>query len=242
MDKFKFECFYYPIIEHGDVVRTTRNVRSFEFGEKVPTKTLYYNYGQNFAIYQGSRIMVVEDGSLKGEITKDDLKFPLKLVFDKGTQLTIFNKEDLKSVRLLMNGEHEIEKELGALFFLSRVLNRKIKTIQYKIMSDLTNSSRDTDYINTSIEEQTKDLISELQIVERKFRDLVVKNPDIKEKYLDYMNFGTKEDMFDLSINKYCVEGSEQYEYFKVESKVLKAKPIYPKFKLDHFMSSMNYH
>ena len=112
MDKFKFECFYYPIIEHGDVVRTTRNVRSFEFGEKVPTKTLYYNYGQNFAIYQGSRIMVVEDGSLKGEITKDDLKFPLKLVFDKGTQLTIFNKEDLKSVRLLMNGEHEIEKEL----------------------------------------------------------------------------------------------------------------------------------
>ena len=46
-------------------------------------------------------------------------------------------------------------------------------------------------------------------------------------------NFGTKEDMFDLSINKYCVEGSEQYEYFKVESKVLKAKPIYLKFKLD---------
>ena len=82
---------------------------------------------------------------------------------------------------------------------------QKNKTIQYKIMSDLTNSSRDTDYINTSIEEQTKDLISELQIVERKFRDLVVKNPDIKEKYLDYMNFGTKEDMFDLSINKYCV-------------------------------------
>ena len=63
-----------------------------------------------------------------------------------------------------------------------------------------------------------------------------------KEKYLDYMNFGTKEDMFDLSINKYCVEGSEQYEYFKAESAVLKAKPIYPKFKLDHFMSSMNYH
>ena len=66
-------------------------------------------------------------------------------------------------------------------------------------------------------------------------------NPGIKEKYLDYMNFGNKEDMFDLSINKYFVEGSEQYEYFKAESVVLKAKPIYPKFKLDHFMSSMNY-
>ena len=109
-------------------------------------------------------------------------------------------------------------------------------------MGELTNSSRDIDYINTSIEEQTKDLISELQIVERKFRDLVVKNPDIKEKYLDYMNFGTKEDMFELSINKYCIEGSEQYEYFKAESAVLKAKPINPKFKLHHFMSSMNYH
>ena len=112
MSGFKFECFYYPTIEHGEVVKTTRNVRSFEFGEEVPTKTLYYNYGKNFAIYQGSRIVVVEDGILKGEITKDELKFPLKLVFDKGTQLTIFNKEDLKSVRLLMNGEHEIEKEL----------------------------------------------------------------------------------------------------------------------------------
>ena len=112
MSGFKFECFYYPTIEHGEVVKTTRNVRSFEFGEEVPTKTLYYNYGKNFAIYQGSRIVVVEDGILKGEITKDELKFPLKLVFDKGTQLTIFSKEDLNSIRLLMAGEHEIEKEL----------------------------------------------------------------------------------------------------------------------------------
>ena len=213
MSGFKFECFYYPTIEHGEVVKTTRNVRSFEFGEEVPKKTLYYNYGTNFAI-----------------------------VFDKGTQLTIFNKEDLNSVRLLMSGEYEIEKELGALFFLSRVYNRKIKTIQYRVMGELTNSSRDINYINTSIEEQTKDLIADLQIVEKKFRDLVVENPGIKEKYLDYMNFGAKEDMFNLSINKYCVEGSEQYEYFKAESAVLKAKPIYPKFKLDHFMSSMNYH
>ena len=100
MSGFKFECFYYPTIEHGEVVKTTRNVRSFEFGEEVPTKTLYYNYGKNFAIYQGSRIVVVEDGILKGEITKDELKFPLKLVFDKGTQLTIFSKEDLNSIRL----------------------------------------------------------------------------------------------------------------------------------------------
>lgn len=38
MSGFKFECFYYPTIEHGEVVKTTRNVRSFEFGEEVPTK------------------------------------------------------------------------------------------------------------------------------------------------------------------------------------------------------------
>ena len=241
MSGMKFECFYYPVIENGEVVRTTKNIKHFEYGEEVPTKTLYYNYGKNFAIYQGSRIVVVEDGILKEEISKDQLKFPLKLVFGKGTQLTIFNKEDLASVRLLLSGEYETEKELGALFFLSRVYNRKIKTIQYEVMAELTNCYRDIDYVNTSIEERTKDLIAELQIVEKKFRDLVMNNPGIKEKYLDYMNFGNKEDMFDLSINKYFVEGSEQYEYFKAESVVLKAKPIYPKFKLDHFMSSMTY-
>ena len=52
-------------------------------------------------------------GYIYHPITKDELKFPLKLVFDKGTQLTIFSKEDLNSVRLLMTGEHEIEKELA---------------------------------------------------------------------------------------------------------------------------------
>lgn len=242
MSGMKFECFYYPVVnEEGKVVKTIRNVKLFNYGDEVPTKTLYYNYGKNFAIYQGSRIIAVEDGILKGEITKDELKFPLKLVFDKGTQLTIFSKDELSSVRLLLSGENEIEKELGNLFFLSRVYNRKIKNIQYEVMAELTNCYRDVNYINDTIEERTKNLIKELQIVERNFRDLVIKYPDIKEKYLSYMNFGDKEDMFDLSINKYCVEGSEQYEYYKVESVVLKAKPIYPKFKLDHFMSSMDY-
>ena len=241
MSGMRFECFYYPNIENGEVVKTTRNVKLFEYGDEVPTKTLYYNYGKNFAIYQGSRIVVVEDGILKGEISKDELKFPLKLVFDKGTQLTVFSKEDLASVRLLLNGEHEAEKELGALFFLSMVYDRKIRTVQYKVMEDLTNCTRDPNYINETIEEGTKDLIADLQTVEKKFRDLVISNPDIKEKYLDYMNFGNEEDMFNLSINKYCVEGSEQGDRYKAEKAVLKAKPIYPKFKLDHFMSSVNY-
>lgn len=241
MNSMRFECFYYPAIENGEIVRTTRNVRTFNYGEAVPTKTLFYNYGKNFAIYQGSRIVVVEDGILKEEISVDELKFPLNLVFGKGTQLTIYSKDELASIRLLLSGEHEEEKELGALFFLSRVYNRKIKTIQYRIMGELTNCTRDINYMNESIENETKDLVAQLQIVEKKFRDLVMKNPSIKERYLDYMNFGSKEDMFDLSINKYCIEGSEQYEQFKVESAVLKAKPIYPKFKLDHFMDSINY-
>ena len=242
MSGMKFECFYYPVVNpEGKVVKTIRNVKLFNYGDEVPTKTLYYNYGKNFAIYQGSKIIAVEDGILKKELSKDELKFPLKLVFDKGTQLTIFGKEELSSVRLLLSGENEVEKELGALFFLSRVYNRKIKTIQYDVMAELNNCYRDVNYVNETIEERTKDLIKDLRIVEKNFRDLVIKYPDIKEKYLSYMNFGDKEDMFDLSINKYCVEGSEQYEYYKVESVVLKAKPIYPKFKLDHFMSSMNY-
>lgn len=241
MCAMRFECFYYPTIENGSVVKTTRNVKSFNFGEEVPTKTLYYNYGKNFAIYQGSRIVIVEDGILKKEISKEDLKFPLKIVFDKGTQLTIFNKEDLNSIRLLMSGEKELEKQLGSLFFLSTLYNRKIKNIQYKIMSELTNFSRDADYINSSIEDQTKDLIEDLQVVERLFRDLVINNPGIKENYLSYMNFGPKEDMFELSINKFCKEGSEQFDYYKAEKIVLKNKPIYPKFKLDNFISSINY-
>ncbi|MDU4934478.1 MAG: hypothetical protein E6X43_04015 [Peptostreptococcaceae bacterium] len=105
-------------------------------------------YGENFAIFENSRFFVVENSILKEEIDSSNLKFPLKIVFNQGTQLTVFSRNDLSSIRLLLSGENEQEKELGELFFLSRVLNGQIKSIQYNIMEDLTNCSRDFQYIN----------------------------------------------------------------------------------------------
>ncbi|RDY22538.1 hypothetical protein CHF27_012900 [Romboutsia maritimum] len=237
-----FECFYYPIInENKEVIRTNKNLKEFNFGDKVPTKTLYYNYGKNFAIYQPDEFFVIENSILTKSISAKDLKYPLNLVFNKGTQLTIFSPSDLPSVRLLIKGEHESKKELGDLFFLSIVLNRKIKNIQYKVMSELTNSSRDYHYVNRELDLNTKSLMNDLKMVESKFYNLTLDNPCLKDEYLKYMNFGNKEDMFELSINKYFIDGTEEYDQHKLKSLVWQSKPIYPKFKLDNLINSYNY-
>lgn len=237
----KFECFYYPVLIDDEVVKKNEDLISFEFGNVVPCKTLYYNYGQNFAIYKNEEFFIVEDGILKKTITSNDLKYPLKMVFNKGTQLTIFSHKDLSSIRLLLKGENEKEKQLGELFFLSIALNRKIKNIQYKVMADLTNSSRDFNYINQEIDLRTEELLNELRTVESKFNNLVINYPDIKNAYLDYMNFSNKEDILQLSINKYFKENTEEYKEYMLKSSVWKSKPIYPKFKLDHLVNSCNY-
>lgn len=144
-----FQCFYYPTLNNeGKVFKCSEDLIEFSFGDEVPTKTLYYNYGENFAIFENSRFFVVENSILKEQIDSSNLKFPLKIVFNQGTQLTVFSRNDLSSIRLLLSGENEQEKELGELFFLSRVLNGQIKSIQYNIMEDLTNCSRDFQYIN----------------------------------------------------------------------------------------------
>ncbi|HSQ90426.1 hypothetical protein [Romboutsia sp.] len=238
----KFECFYYPTLnENHEVIKINENLREFNFGDTVPTKTLYYNYGKSFAIYQGSEFFVVDDGVLTKTITANELKFPLKIVFAKGTQLKIFSAKDLSSIRLLLKGESEKEKELGELFFLCFVLNRKIKDTQYKIMSDLTNSSRDFTYINDEIDLRTKKLLNDLKILERKFYNLTIENPNLKDSYLNYMNFSNKENMLELSINKYFKEGTEEHNHYILTSSVWKSKPIYPKFKLDNLINSYNY-
>jgi hypothetical protein len=237
-----FECFYYPTLNNnGDVIRSNENLREFNFGDTVPTKTLYYNYGQNFAIHQNSEIFIVEDGILSKKITLDDLKFPLKIIFGKGTQLKIFSRNDLSSIRLLLRGEKEKEKELGELFSLSLVLNRKIKATQYEIMSDLTNSSRDCNYINQQLDLRTKQLLEDLKIAEGKFYNLTIEDPNLKNSYLNYMNFSNKEDMLELSIGKYFKEGTDEYNSYIFTSSVFKSKPIYPKFKLDNLINSYNY-
>lgn len=238
----KFECFYCPKLDdNGQIIKSIEGIKEFNFGDKVPTKTLYYNYEKNFAIYQGGEFFVVEDGILTKTITSNELKFPLRLVFNRGTQLTIFSPSELPSVRLLLKGEKELEKELGELFFLSTVLNRKIKTIQYKVMGELANSSRDALFINNSIDIETNDLLKALKEVESRFYNLTINQPNIKDSYLNYMNFSNKEDMFELSINKYFEDGTEESEQYKLQSLVWQSKPIYPKFKLDNLISSYNY-
>ena len=170
-----------------------------------------------------------------------DLKFPLKIVFSKGTQLKIFSRNDLSSIRLLLRGENEKEKELGELFSLSLALNRKIKDTQYEIMSDLTNSSRDCNYINEELDLRTKQLLEDLKIAEGKFYNLTIEDPNLKNSYLNYMNFSNKEDMLELSIGKYFKEGTDEYNNYICTSSVFKSKPIYPKFKLDNLINSYNY-
>lgn len=238
----RFDCFYYPTVnDDGKVIRSNINLKEFEFGDLVPTKTLYYNYSKNFAIYQGEEFYIVEDGILTQSISSDNLKFPLKIVFGKGRQLKIFSKKDLPSIRLLLKGEFEKEKELGELFCLSLMLNKKIKHIQYGIMSDLTNSSRDCDFLNQEIDNRTHKLIEDLKIVERKFYSLTLDYPNLKDSYLKYMNFSDKEDLLEISINKYFKPESSEYKHYLILHSMCNSKPIYPKFKLDNLISSFNY-
>lgn len=142
--------------------------------------------------------------------------FPLNIVFGKGRQIKIFSRKDLPSIRLLLNRENKEEKELGELFALSLILNRKIRDVQYEIMSELTNSSRDYNYINEEIEKRTKGLIKDLNIVESNFYNITIKNLKLKDSYLNYMNFSNEEDMLELSINKYFKKDTPEYKHYTI--------------------------
>ena len=237
----RFDCFYYPILNNdGNIVKCNEGIRSFNFGDKVPTKTLYYNYSSSFVIYQNSKLFIIEDGILKEEANIDSLKFPLKIIFNHGTQLTIDKKSDLPSIRLLLPGFFEKEKVLGELFFLSEVYTRKIRDAQYSVMNDLTNSVRDVEYLNDEIHKATKGLLRQLKIIQEKFIKLIEENPSLIDDYLNYMNFDNEEDMFKIGINKYFEEGTEQYNEYRKNSLIYNRKPIYPKFKLENLVSSIN--
>ncbi|MCI7207736.1 MAG: hypothetical protein MSA15_17290 [Clostridium sp.] len=237
----KFDCFYYPILSNeGNIVKCNDGIRSFNFGDKVPTKTLYYNYNSSFVIFQNSKLFIVENEILKEEANIDDLKFPLKIIFNYGTQLTIQKKSDLSSIRLLVPGFFEKEKSLGELFFLSEVYTRKIRDTQYSVMNDLTNSVRDVKYLNDEIEHATKGLLKQLKLIECKFENLINENPSLIEDYLRYMDFKEEEDMFKIGINKYFEEETEQYNEYRKNTLLFNRKPIYPKFKLKHLVRSVN--
>lgn len=238
----KFACFYYPqLSDSNKIVRINDEIKEFNFGDSVPTKTLYYNYGKNFAIYQDGEFYIVENGILKGTMTKEDIKYPLNLVFNKGTQLTISTPNELPSVRLLLDGENESEKKLGDLFYLSLVLNRKITTTQYKVMSDLSNSSRDFMYMNQELDKRTKHMLNELRVIEVMFYKLTESNPKLKDSFLNYMDFAEQEDLLELGIHKYFLDDTEDYKDYEMKNMMYSSRPIYPKFKLDHMINSCNY-
>ena len=131
------------------------------------------------------------------------------------------------------------EKELGELFFLSEVYKRKIKEAQYKVMSDLTNAVRDVEYLNQEINHATRNLLKQLRLIESKFINLIQENPSLIDDYLNYMNFDNEEDMFKIGINKYFEENREQYNEYRKNSLLYNRKPIYPKFKLQNLIKSI---
>lgn len=237
----KFDCFYYPVWDaEGKVVRSNVGIRDFNFGDEVPTKTLFFNYNNSYVIYQNSKLFIVENGILKKEANIDDLKFPLKIIFNHGTQLTVEKKSDLSSVRLFLPGFYEKEKQLGELFFLSEVYTRKIRDAQYRVMNELTNSARDVTFLNDEIQQATKGYLKELKEIQNKFIELNNTYPNIIEDYLKYMDFKDEEDMFKIGINKFFEKDTEQYKEYEKNTLIFNRKAIYPEFKLQHLISSIN--
>lgn len=237
----KFDCFYYPVWDaEGKVVRSNDGIRDFNLGDEVPTKTLFFNYNNSYVIYQNSKLFIVENGILKKEANIDDLKFPLKIIFNHGTQLTVEKKSDLSSVRLFLPGFYEKEKQLGELFFLSEVYTRKIRDAQYRVMNELTNSARDVTFLNDEIQQATKGYLKELKEIQNKFIELNNTYPNIIDDYLKYMDFKDEEDMFKIGINKFFEKDTEQYKEYEKNTLIFNRKAIYPEFKLQHFISSIN--
>lgn len=235
-----FECFYYPILNNNKIIKCCDNLIEFNFGDFVPVKTLYYNYGENFIIYQGDEFFKVENGILIDTINYKDLSFPTNIIFNKGTQLTITSPKELTSIRLILKGEFETEKELGNLFFLHHIIRTKIKHAQYDTLSLLTNSSKDCSFVNNELDINTKNLSKDLQIIKNKISDLLVKHPSLDKNYLDYMNFNNEENLFNLSIYKYFTKESEEYKNYIYQSSNSKSKNTCPKSKLDKMIKSCN--
>ena len=106
-------------------------------------------------------------------------------------------------------------------------------------MSDLTNAVRDVEYLNQEINHATRNLLKQLRLIESKFINLIQENPNLIDDYLNYMNFDNEEDMFKIGINKYFEENREQYNEYRKNSLLYNRKPIYPKFKLQNLIKSI---
>lgn len=236
-----FECFYYPILNtNNKVVKYCDNLIEFNFGDKVPNKTLYYNYGENFIIYQGGEFFSIEDGVLTGCIEYNNITFPTNIIFNKGTQLTINSKKDLKSIRLVLNGEFETEKSFGNLLFLYNSISTKIKHAQYNTLSLLTNSARNCSFVNNELDINTEKLIYDLHIVKSMIINFIIKNPSLETDYLNYMNFSDSDLLLDFSIYRYFVKDSKEYKDYYNQKLNCNKKISSPKLKLANMLKSCN--
>jgi hypothetical protein len=236
-----FECFYYPLLDSdGDVVKSYDNLKEFKIGDEVPTKTIYYNYGDNFIIYQGENFFKVENRVLVGPIDYADISFPNTIVFNNGTQLSVSSSKDLRSIRLVLKGEFEAEKELGNLFFLYNFFVKEIKLTQYDVLSTLTNSSTDCSFVNNELDINTENLIRDLNIVKSKISDLLNSNYDIKNAYLNYMSFKKNENLSNLSICKFFQKESKEYNSNVKHGKSPRHNNKDPKVKLEKMLKSCN--
>ena len=235
-----FECFYYPILSNNKIIKSCDKLSEFNFGDKLPVKTLYYNYGENFIIYQGDEFFRVKDSIVLDTVNPKEINFPINIVFNKGTQLTINSLKDLNSIRLILNGEFEEEKNFGSLFFLYNNLVYKIKHTQYNILSLLTNSSRDYIFINDELDLNTQNLLIDLHTVRDKICNLLEENKKLITQYIKYMNFNDDDNLTNLSIYKYFPKDTEEHKEFSNQTSKCKNKKSHPKDKLYKLMKCCN--
>lgn len=234
-----FECFYYPILGNsGNLIKSYDKLNEFKFGDIVPTKTIYYNYGNDFIIYQGENFFKVKDKILVGPIDFKDISFPNTIVFNNGTQLTVSSDKELKSIKLISKGEFQSEKELGDLFFLYNYFVKEIKLAQYDVLSILTNSSKNCSFVNNELDINTENLINNLDIIKSKIYDLLSSNHDIKDSYLNYINFKENENLFNLSIYKFFKKESKEYKNYLKQASNPRHNNKDPKIKLEKMLES----
>lgn len=232
-----FECFYYPILGNsGTVIKSYHKLNNFKFGDIVPTKTIYYNYGDNFIIYQGENFFKVKNKILLGPVDFKDISFPNTIVFNNGTQLTVSSDKELKSIKLISQGEFKSEKELGNLFFLYNYFVKEIKLAQYDVLSILTNSSQNCSFINNELDINTENLINNLNIIKSKICDLLNSDHDIKTSYLIYMNFKENENLFNLSIYNFFKKESKEYKNYLKQASNPRHNNKDPKTKLEKML------
>ncbi|PFJ29065.1 MULTISPECIES: hypothetical protein [Bacillus cereus group] len=125
----EINCFYNPIFsgEGVQIIRTWHSggsLSTFQVGDKLPLKTLYYEYPENFCIvlnpiFNKFELALVENGTFSGFII-DALDAPEEIrsfYTFKGFKIKAENGREIKSY--IDNYREELEKENGTGDFAS---------------------------------------------------------------------------------------------------------------------------